>query len=284
MEGCGRGSCRAELPSGPDKRREWGLAGKNVFDQNRALSFADAGHFFHYFSGMLHVMQGKAGDDHVKFLSLEREMLGVAGTKGDVGDAALGGAFPRDGKHGFGEVHADDFAGIFGEGFSDVAGAGGDIQHALGASKARCSDEAVDALLVGNPRIGGKGPSLGGERLSNNFVVSAGHGGHDWDVSRRRSVRNRGRYPPYVFAGKSAYFAENIGHKKMRDAKNRRFEAKNGHDSCAISRKSWQFAAKTRDARDVWVERVHNLLNLRAFGQVVLCRTIVNLTQSVASA
>jgi hypothetical protein len=107
----------------------------DIFDEYSAAGATDAGHFAEHAERRLQMMQSEAADDYVKAGIFKGKSLRIGGAKRDVGDAALLRAFFGDGKHGVGEIDADDFSREAGEGFGDVAGAGGDVEHALVTAK-----------------------------------------------------------------------------------------------------------------------------------------------------
>lgn len=82
------------------------------------------------------------------------------------------GALFGNGEHRVGEIDADDFASGAGKSFGDVAGTGGDVEDAFTAMQMGGFDEALDALFVGDPRIGSESLGLRGERFANDVVVS----------------------------------------------------------------------------------------------------------------
>src|SRR5713226_9707749 len=116
-------------------------------------------------------MKSQARNDEIKLFRFEREILRIANTEGNVGDAALLRAFAGDREHSAGEVNTNRFPRDAGESFSDVAGAGGDVENTLVACQASGSNQAMDAFFVGDPGIGSEGFRLCGEGFADDVVV-----------------------------------------------------------------------------------------------------------------
>src|SRR5258708_32739170 len=57
------------------------LARKNILYQHGASQPANARHFTHYLTWVLHVVQRQAADDDVKIFSFERQVLHVSNSK-----------------------------------------------------------------------------------------------------------------------------------------------------------------------------------------------------------
>src|SRR5262249_38295347 len=146
------------------------FAGVNVFDQDGSLRTANAGHFAHNANGILQMVQRETADNNVERGVRKRKILRVGGTEGNVGEAALRGALLRNGEHRVGQIQADDFARDAGKSFGDVAGACGDVEDALVAVEVSGGNEALDAIFVGDPGIGGKGLGLRGEGFADDVV------------------------------------------------------------------------------------------------------------------
>jgi len=151
------------------------FAGNHVFNQNRAVAAADPDHFRQDRGWILEMVKGEAADNHVKFVAGERKMLDVTMAKMEIGNVAFVAARFGNGEHGIGKVDADDLAGDFGEGFSDVAGAGRDVEDAFCARAMGGSNQSGNAFLVRSPGLRGEGVALLGKRLLYAFVVL----GHD---------------------------------------------------------------------------------------------------------
>jgi hypothetical protein len=81
-----------------------------------------------------------------------------------------------------------------GEGFGDVAGAGGHVEDAFAAGELRSGDQAFDELLIANPRAAGEGLRLLREFLANNVVVLV----HGREILQRPRVTGVGEGAPPV--------------------------------------------------------------------------------------
>jgi hypothetical protein len=170
------------------------LTGVNILNQDGALSAADASHFAQDGDGLLEMMESETANDHVEAGVFERKMLRVRGAEGEIGDATLLRALFGDGQHGVSKIDGNDFASGAGEGFRDVARTGGDVQDAFVAAKVGSVDEALDAVLVGDPGIRSESLRLRGERFADDVVVSRHkmlqdeRQGYHRDLQRSRGV------------------------------------------------------------------------------------------------